>query len=215
MEENNWNHLTAQRLHLTEDRANENIHRASKKAEKFKRNLVHINLIIPGLDWESLVNDIPAGDGKIANLFFQCIGYNFPKGNMWLLYLLANFPFPHKNFAQDRFGIFFNEKSIFSTIFLLTYSTEGSEQVQRIMRLKSNLQKVSEVFYCRVEHLSLSHALSTCSKVADPHWFYASPDPAHFFVNADWDPDLTGKFNSFLYSILSALIVILSTFFLG
>jgi hypothetical protein len=74
--------LTAQRLHLTEDRANENIHRASKKAEKFKRNLVHINLIIPGLDWESLVNDIPAGDGKIANLFFQCIGYNFPKGNM-------------------------------------------------------------------------------------------------------------------------------------
>jgi hypothetical protein len=28
---------------------------------------------LPGRERESLVNDIPAGDGKIADLFLQCI----------------------------------------------------------------------------------------------------------------------------------------------
>jgi hypothetical protein len=34
-------------------------------------SLVGNNLILPA--WESVVSDIPAGDGKLANLFLQCI----------------------------------------------------------------------------------------------------------------------------------------------
>ncbi len=36
MEEKNCNQLTAQRLHLTEDRTNKNIHRASEKTKNLE-----------------------------------------------------------------------------------------------------------------------------------------------------------------------------------
>jgi hypothetical protein len=41
-----------------------------------KLSLAGNNFILPGL--ESLVSDIPAGDGKIANIFLQCTAEQKP-----------------------------------------------------------------------------------------------------------------------------------------
>jgi hypothetical protein len=56
-----------------------------KKGERFSRPQTGCHLL--NSPWagiiklfparESLVSDIPAGDGKIANLFLQCIQFNF------------------------------------------------------------------------------------------------------------------------------------------